>query len=293
MPQVIEIVLPTFIVIFIGYLLGRFTKLNISPIVDISLYVAVPALVFTSLVNKEIVLLDAARISGSSFIIMFGCMLVAWPVFKALRQRHFGLYVSIGMMNTVNIPFPVIFLAWGAEGLVAATLFYIPNLLLLYTLGIYIMSGKRWQENIREVFRQPVIYASILGLVLSFTRTAVPGLLMNALDFLSMMAIPLVLIILGYNLSRVTLGSVPTTLLAVFLRMGVGLGLGLLIVNVFGITGIFRSVVILDSAMPAAAASSMLASRYRSEADLVSGVVFLSTLVSLGTIPLLLHLLGA
>jgi predicted permease len=293
MPQVLEIALPTFIVIFIGYLLGKFTRLDISPIVDISLYVALPALVFTSLVGKDIVLLDAAKVWGAALIIMLGCMVVAWPIFKLLRQKHSGLYVSIGMMNTVNIPFPIIYLAWGAEGLVAATLFYIPNLLLLYTLGIFIMSGKRWHENIREIFRQPVFYAFILGLLFNFLRLSVPDLIVEALDFISVMAIPLVLIILGHNLSSVTMGSVPTTLLAVFLRMGVGLGIGLLIVNAFDITGIFRSVVILDSIMPAAAASAMLATKYRSEAGLVSGVVFLTTLISLITIPLMLHLLGA
>ena len=292
MPNIIDVVLPTFIVIFIGYLLGKFTRLSIAPIVDISLYVGIPALVLTSLVNKEIVLLEAAKIWAASFIIMFGCLLIAWLVFKALRQKHSGLFVSIAVMNTVNIPSPIIYLAYGAEGLAAATLFYIPNLLTIYTFGIFVMAGKRSQDNLKEVFRQPVVYASVLGLLLTFLGVRVPDLAFNTVRFISLMAIPLVLITLGHNLSRVRMTSLPTTLLASVLRMGVGLGIGRLMVGAFNITGVCRSVVILASAMPSAAATAMLATKYDNEAERGSRRVFLTTLASLVVIPFLLHVLG-
>ncbi len=292
MPSIIEIVLPAFIVIFIGYLLGKLTKIDVAPVVDISLYVAVPALVIVSLAGEKIVLFDAAKVWAASLIITFGCLIVAWLVFKILRQKHSGLYVSIAIMNTVNIPFPVIYLAYGAEGLAAATLFYIPNLLLIYTFGIYVMAGRHWKENIKEVFKLPLVYAFALGLTLNFLDIKLPQLVFNALDFISMMAIPLFLLVLGHNLSRVRMTSLPTTLLASFLRVGVGLGIGLLVVYAFNITGIFRSVVILDSAMPAAVATSILATRYKNEAELVSSVVFVTTLASLAVIPFLLHMLA-
>ncbi len=292
MPNIIDIILPTFFAIFIGYLIGKFTKINMASVVDITLYIGVPALVFVSLINKEIVLVDAVKIWASSIIVMLGCLVIAWLVFKLFRQKHSGLYAPISMMNTVNIPFPVMYLAYGAEGLTAATLFYIPNVILVYTLGIYLMAGKRWKDNMKEVLRQPVIYAAILGLIVNFLRVQVPSLIINSLDFISLMAIPLVLIVLGHNLSRAGMSSLPTTLLACVLRMGVGLAIGLAVVQVLDITGIFRSVVILDAAMPAAAASAILAAKYHNEAEMVSSVVFLTTVVSLVSIPIMLHILG-
>jgi predicted permease len=292
MPNIIDIVLPTFIIIFIGYLIGKLTRIEISPVVNISLYVAVPALVIVSLLAKRIVIVDAVKVWAAAIIITFGCLITAWLVFKVLKQRHSGLYVSIAIMNTVNIPFPVIYLAYGAEGLAAATLFYIPNLLMVYTMGIYIMAGKRWKDNIKEVFKLPLLYAFAIGLLLNFLDVKVPDLIVNTLDLIALMAIPLVLLVLGYNLSKVKMTSLPTALLASFLRVGVGLGIGLLAVNILDISGIFRSVVILDSAMPAAATTSILATRYNNEAGLVSTVVFLTTLASLVVIPFLLHMLG-
>jgi predicted permease len=292
MPNIIDVVLPTFFAIFLGYMVGKFTKINMAPVVDITLYVGVPALVFVTLLNKEIVLVDAAKMWASALVIMFGGMAIAWLVFKIIKQKHSGLYIPISMMNTVNIPFPIIYLAYGVEGLVGATLFYIPNIILMYFLGVYIMAGKRWKDNMKEVLRQPVVYAAVLGLLLNFLNVRVPQLAVDSLDFIAMMAIPLVLLILGQNLSKVRIASFPTTILASFLRMGVGLAIGLGVVNAFNITGVFRSVVILDSAMPAAATSVILATKYRNEAEMVSSVVFLTTLISLVSIPFLLYLLG-
>ena len=289
MVNVLTTVLPAFIVILIGYIFGKIKKVDMSAVVDISIYIALPALAFTSMLEKQIILKDALNIWASALIIMFGCGIVAWIVFKILNQKHSGLYIPISIMNTVNIPFPIIFLAFGTEGLFAATLFFIPNALLIYSLGVSIASKKPWKESIKEVFKIPLIYAAILGLTVNLLRINIPNLILEPLNFIGMMGIPLILIILGYNLSGVKITSFPTTLLASFLRMGIGLLLGLVSVKLFNLTGIIRSVVILDSAMPAAVFSSILAAKYNNEPDLVSSVVFMTTIISLITIPLLLH----
>jgi predicted permease len=120
----------------------------------------------------------------------------------------------------------------------------------------------------------------------------VPELAIESLDFIAMMALPLVLLVLGHNLSKVRISFLATTLLASFLRVGIGLVIGLLAVNILDITGIFRSVVILDSAMPAAAMSSIFATKYNNEAELVSSVVFLTTIAALIVIPFLLNMVA-
>jgi malate permease and related proteins len=292
MPELINVITPTFFAIFIGYMVGKFSKIDPSPLVDITLYIGVPALTFVSLLSKQIILLDAARMWASSLIIMVGCGLVAWLVFTLLRQKHTGLYVPIAVMNTINIPFPIIYLAYGSEGLAAATLFYIPNIIFAYSLSVFIMAGKDWKNNLKEMLKLPILYAAILALIFNLTAVKIPSLLMDSLDFISKMALPLVLIVLGHSLSKARITSLPTTILASVLRMGVGLAIGIGMVYLLNFTGISRSVVLLESAMPAAAASAILAVKYRSESEMVSSVVFLTTLVSLVTIPVMLHFLG-
>lgn len=292
MIEILNIILPTFIVIFIGYLLGKIRKINISVIVDVIFYVGLPALVFTSMVDKKIVLFDAVKMWASSLTIMLGCGLVAWVVFKVIRQTHSGLYIPIAIMNTVNIPFPIIYLAYGAEGLAAATLFYIPNSLLLFSLGVYIASGKHWRDSIKEVSRVPATYAVAAGLLVNLLNIPIPALVVKPLSFISPMVIPLVLLVLGCSLATVKITSLPTTLLASFLRIGVGLPLGFISVSLFNVTGIMRSVVILDSAMPSAANSALLGMKYNNEPELLSSVVFVTTIASLVVIPFLLNVLS-
>jgi predicted permease len=292
MMNLLNIILPTFIVILIGFFFGRVRKVDMSAVVDIAIYIGLPALVFTSMLKKQIVLEDAMKVWASALIIMIGCGAVAWLVFTALKKEHSGLYIPISIMNTVNIPFPIIYLAFGVEGLFAATLFYIPNALLVFTLGVYIASKKHWKESVREIFKVPLIYAAILGLLCNLLRIEVPEIIVRPLNFIGLMALPLILITLGYNLSRIKIASFPTTLLASFLRMGVGIVLGIMMAYLFDLSGILRSVVILNSAMPAAVMSSVLATKYDNEADLVSSVVFVTTIISLITIPLLLTILS-
>jgi hypothetical protein len=265
--------------------------MNMSAVVDVVFYLGLPALAFVSMQSKKIVLLDAAKVWTSAVIIVLGCGLVAWIVFKLLRQRHSGLFLPISLMNSVNIPFPIIFFVYGEQGLFAAILFYIPTSLMVYTLGIYVISATHWKESLKEVLKIPAMYAAIGGLLLNLLDVSVPELVLGPLSFISTMVIPLVLLVLGSNLSRVKLTSLPTTFLASFLRVGVGLVLGFLVVNLFDLTGVLRSVVILNSAMPAAAMTSMLATKYDNEAELVSSVVLVTTLGSLIVIPFLLRML--
>ena len=290
--DILKVILPTFFVILIGYFIGRIKNMDMASIVDLVIYIALPAITFTSMLEKNIILLDASKVWASALMIQFGCGLVAWLVFKLLRQKHSGLFIPIMLMNTVNIPFPIIYLVYGNEGLFAATLFYIPNVILLYSLGVYIASGKGWKASFKEVLKVPPIFAAILGLILNLMNVTVPQLIIDPLNFIGMTATPLVLIVLGANLSKVKITSLPTTLVAAAIRLGVGLGLGFLVVNLFHLTGVIRSVVLLDSAMPAAVNGAMLTTKYKNEADLVSSVVLVTTLASLVMIPFLLIILS-
>jgi len=52
-----------------------------------------------------------------------------------------------------RIALPIICLAFGTEGLFAATLFYIPNALLAFTLGVYVASKKHWKGKRKGNFQ--------------------------------------------------------------------------------------------------------------------------------------------
>jgi len=73
-------------------------------------------------------------------------------------------------------------------------------------------------------------------------------------------------------------------------RLGLGLIVGYAITLVFGLTGIERGVVLVQSAMPVAVFNYLLAARYDRHPEDVAGAIVISTLVTFVTLPVLLLL---
>ena len=90
MTQLLNVVLPTFLIIFIGFIFGKLKKPDMSVISEIVIWIGLPALVLTSMLEKQIVLSNAAKVWGSALLIMIGCGVIAWVIFKIFRQKHSG-----------------------------------------------------------------------------------------------------------------------------------------------------------------------------------------------------------
>jgi predicted permease len=290
--EILNVVLPTFLTILIGYAFGKTVRIDMTGLIDVVFYIGLPAIAFVSILSQQIVLLDAIKVWASALTVTFGCLAIGWLLFKLMKEKHSGLYLPISLPNTVNIPFPIITLAYGSAGLFAATLYYIPNVIMLYSLGIFIAAGRSRSENLKAMLKVPTLYAAILALLLNLCHINVPSLIIRPLDFISGMVIPAVVLTLGYNLSKVKITSLPTTFLASLVRVGGGLALGFLLASLFQLTGVYRSVVILMSAMPAAVNTYMIAAKYKNEPELVASVVFVTTVASVILIPFLLRVLG-
>jgi hypothetical protein len=293
--QIINIIGPTFFAIALGYLLRRVTHTGPGLLVDVAMYVATPCLVFSSMYASTVVMGEALRLWASYLIITVGTFAVGWLVFGLSRKNRSwrsGIYLPIVFANTINIPLPIIYLTFGDEGVAKAMLFYIPNGLLIYSLGVYMASGHAGvRQGVATVFRNPLIYAAVLGLVLNLTGVPLPEVVTTAFKFIGQAAVPLMLLVLGMTIGDVRFNQMPLTLGASVIRMGGGFAMGLLAVWLLGLSGVPRAVVLFEAAMPAAVFVSLLATKYKNEAELVSSVVLTTTLMSIGVIPALLYYL--
>jgi predicted permease len=292
MEQIVTIIGPTIFAIVLGYLFGRISHDSVAPLVNVGMYVATPCLVFISLYSSNVVIGEAAKMWAACILIMVGTFAVAWAIFGLVWKKHSGLYLPIVFMNTINIPLPIIKLAFGDEGVAQTMLFYIPYALLLNTIGIYMAAGQKgFKQGLVVILRTPLIYAVLLAMVLNLTGVALPGVVTKSLDLVGNAAVPLMLLVLGMTIGGIRFTQLPATLMAGLIRMGGGFGLGLLAVWLFGLTGIPRAVVLFEAAMPSAIFCSVLAARYKNEAELVSSVVLATTVLSVVAIPLLLYYL--
>jgi malate permease and related proteins len=292
MEQIINVIGPTFFAIALGYLLGRVSHAAVGPLIDVAMFVATPCLVFISMYSSEILMGEALRVWASCLLVMGGTFVLAWLAFGFRHKGRSALYLPVIFANVLNIPLPILYLAFGDDGVAKAVLYYIPYSLLLCSLGIYMASGKKGlRQGVGAVLRTPLIYAAVIGLLLNGTGAGLPEVVTKSFQFVGQAAVPLMLLVLGMSIGHIRFTQIPLTLAASVIRMGGGFAVGMLAVWLLGMTGVPRAVVLFEAAMPSAVVVSALCTKYKNEAELVSSIVLTTTLMAIGAVPALLYYL--
>jgi hypothetical protein len=284
--NVIQIITPVFLIIAIGYLFACVRKISLEPIIDILLYLTIPALVISSLVKEPIVTTDLIQISIVAIVVVGGSGGLGYLYLRLIGRAGLrGFYMPVMFMNSGNIPFPLALLAFGATGLQVAVLYYIAISLLAYTLGMYIIKGN---SGLAEIFKLPLIYATALGLAINFMGLDVSGPVITGLDMLGAATIPLMQLSLGYHLHSTKIQNLSLSITASAIRILGGFLIALLMVELLGIEGTTRSVILISSSMPSAVITFIMCYKYHVDSELAASIVAVSTLMSICTIPLLL-----
>ncbi len=284
--KVVYVVFPVFCIIGLGNLLARFRTLNLKPIIEVLLYLTIPALVISSLTEKKIHPAELAMTALGACIVVFGTGLISFIYLKLTKSRAGkGFYLTTMFMNSANMAFPVALLAFGTDGLTIVVLYYITISVLVYTVGIYIAKGK---DGVSEIFKLPLLYAAVIGIWLNLGDIALPQTIKTTIDMLGDATIPMMQVCLGYQLYSTKLTDLKTSFAASVIRIFGGLAIAYLFVTVLNLDGVIRNVILLTSAMPAAVITFIMSYRYKVEPELVASTVALSTIMSIVTIPLIL-----
>lgn len=288
--QVLSVVFPVFSVIGIGYLFARYKKISLEPVIEILLYLTIPALVISSLSRKKLVTEDLVTVSVAAVAVILGTGLVSYLYLGATKRRELkGFYLPTMFMNSGNMAFPLSLLAFGPDGLTIAILYYIAVSLMVYSLGIYIAKGK---GGFAEIFKLPLIYAAGIGIGVNLAGLRIPAPALTAFDMLGAATIPIMQISLGYRLYSTSLKYPGLSIAGSVIRIGGGLAIAWVVVSLLGIDGLTRQVILLTSAMPSAVISFIVSHKYRLNSDLVASIIAASTLASIITVPLVLMLIS-
>ncbi len=285
---VFESVFPIFALIAVGYCIARVRQVDLMPFTEILIYLASPCLVLSSFLHHPIPVRDF----GQVFLAALGIVAITGlAIGMGLRatgkiERLRGLMLPVIFMNTGNMGLPLNQLAFGPEGLSYAVIFFVSIAVLHYSLGIAML---KVPGGFGEALRLPLIYAAVLGVVLNLGRVSLPNWIVTPVDLIGQIAIPLMLLLLGYQLLQVQFKQLGLSVMFAVLRIGGGFLAGLLIVKILGLADTAAKVVILMSALPPAVLNSVLAKRYNRNPELVSSTILLGTLISIVTTPVILY----
>lgn len=293
----VQNILPIFIVAGIGFLIVRYLGADVQTLSRVTLYVLTPCLLFDVLVTSDVSADEFGRLTLLAFGTILGIGLIAWLATRALRLDRVmtsAFIVVVMFANGGNYGLPLTLFVFGQEALARATIYFVVSIVLTYTIGIFLASSGRRSlgEALLSVLRIPSIYASAAAIVVILTGVTTPSFLMRPIKLLGDAAIPVMILVLGMQLER---AAKPANLrlvgLAVGLRLVVSALLGLLLAQFLGLGGAARQAGVLQSAMPVAVVTTILAVEFEIEPAFVTSVVFLSTILSPLTLTPLIALL--
>lgn len=292
----LQVILPVVVVALVGMLLARRFELNGDTIGKINLYGLTPALAFDSLMKTQVTIGESAVLVAGMVLVTALGALVGWlaSVGSAGRTQR-GVVGAVILGNNGNFGLPIALLALGQVGLDQAMILFLASLVIMFTVGPILMgSGGGLLAGVATFARLPVTWAMVLAAVLRLVGWELPIGLMRGIELLAGAAVPMVLLALGVQLTQSQrLQLTRPVLTAVALRI---VAVPLIAVGVawaLRMDAMSTSSLVLASAMPTAVNTFMLAREYGSDPETAASAVALSTLLSIGSLALVISLIPA
>lgn len=291
-------ILPAFVVIGVGFVLDRALKPHIPTISRLALYALSPCLGFTMLVNSELESSQLTLVAGFAVAAALVMVVISLLTARAARlDRATGSSFTLAstMVNSGNFGLSVILFAYGQEGLQLAVIYFVTSAVLANTIGAFIASRSNgsWLQSLRGVLRLPLIYATLLAIIFRLIGYVPPQVIMRPLETIGQAAVPVLLLMLGMQLSRSQVQeNLGVSALATVYKLVVMSLVAFGLAEVFGLTGLARQVCIVESSTPTAVTAVLLATEFKSRPQIVASTVMLSTLGAALTLTVVIALLA-
>lgn len=281
-------VISVFLLVAVGFVFARWKKISLTSVTELIVYLGTPSLVFTSLASKPLFAGDIAVLFSGVVIIFLGVGILIRLYFSIFRFHSRGFALPALFMNAGNMGIPLALFAFGPPGMQRATLLFVIITFFQYSLGIYILSGR---GNWSEIFRLPLIYATVAGLSFNLGQVRIPELIFQPLWLLGQSTLPLMLVSLGYRLYDFQSLQWGHAVGGTLLRIVGGFTAAAIAVSLVGADGVNRQVLLLYGSLPAAVMNFVLTEKFSQDPNLAASIVVLSTLLSFFTIPFVFWLI--
>lgn len=283
---VLEITAPVFILAAVGFTWVKLGfEYRVEFVTRLAMTLAVPCLIFVALMRTEIDPTSLATLSLAALSSYALVGAVVWALLRVLRLDIRTFFNPITYGNTGNLGLPLALFAFGEAGLSNAVVVFAVTGILSFTFGVWVVSGggSPW-----KMFREPLVWATLLGALFLWQGWQTPKVLTNAIDLVGQMAIPLMLITLGVAVARLKPSRLGQAVALSAAKLLICAGAATIIGLGFGLAPVAFAVLVVQLATPVPVTSYLLAEKYGARADAVAGMVVVSTLFSVLYLPVIL-----
>ena len=299
--KMIDLQLVLFFMMCVGIVLnktGVITFYGRKSISDLLIGIMLPASVlgaflgtseFTPELRNNCIIIFVVSAVTEILGIMFGGRI--FKRFGKERQdiMHYGMIVS----NTAYIGLPVAGALFGDTGILYTSVYYIPGEIAMWTYALSLFKKDNSENVFKMVFSAPAADAVFLGLIIMLLRIPIPEFIKSGVISIGSCTTPVSMMVIGAILADgdyKKIFSVPGMMFSV-IRLIIFPILIFIPMKLLALDTVVIGIGVIMAAMPAAAATSILADKYDSDYEFATDVVILSTLMSIVTIPLITLLL--
>ena len=293
------LLLPDFLLIVVGFVVCRYTALN-RPVWDAAerlvYYLLFPVLLFNSIVKSplqpaETLSLAAAGVGTVACGIVMALAVKRWPGVDARLHAsgaqtvfRFNSFIALALAERLGGPQG---LAWMA--LIIALCVPLCNVAAVWPLARH--GGHSYG---RELLRNPLILSTVAGLIANLIGLKFPEAVATTLQRIGLAALPVGLMAVGAGLRLGGLKASPA-LAAAFMSLRHAvlpmIAIGLTAALALGVEQ--RLIVVLFASLPTASSAYVLAARMGGDGAFVAGLVTVSTLLGMVSVPVWLAVLSA
>lgn len=294
-----------FMIMLIGYVLGKIQFIMPEHTVFLSKFVvrlAIPMLLISSMIiplteeklhNAILILVLSIPSYGVAYLIGILC-----SKFLTKKKENRNIYIFASTFSNAGfMGFPVFQAIYGDEALFYAVIYNITFNVLVFTLGIGIMSTSNEGKGNLKALINPGTIASVIGLVLFVSGLTPPRFVVSSLEQIGGLCTPLSMLTIGAMLSELPLREMFNKLeIYIFsiVRLIIIPGTVFLILYyVLRVQNPWLIIVpVVTAGMPVATNTGMLAKEYDNNATLASQTILISTAMCMLTIPMMVYLLN-
>ena len=258
-------------------------------------------MILSSVINKEMELTGAEALTGFLMLalMMLICFAIAWisPGVLRIKDGDKGMYrMLVAFMNNGFMGFPIVAAIYGEGAVFFASLSNIPFNRLLYSAGVMLLrEGSEGEKfKLRNAINAPLV-ATLIATIILVLKIPVPAIIDDTVDTISSATVPLSMMCIGLSLGSVSLKDAfvhPRLYGLSFVRLVVCPLIVWFVMSFFITNPVILGTIVILSACPSAVICSILGIENGRDGIESSEAVFLCTVLSMITIPLLVSVLN-
>ena len=288
--KLFEVLFPVFFIVGIGYFLGKQkSDIDTTFITNYSANFGAPALFIFAITSSGV----SYSIFSEYFfysIIALTCFAITGVIFLFFMKKDiFRELPPFFLPNTGNMGIPICLFAYGSLGMGVAAAISSLVVLLHFTANIFLASKT---FNIKIILKSPSTYAVIIAVAFLYFELQMPQYVLNTVMLLGYTMIVLILMSLGVSLTQMKVFSIKSSLISSVGRVIIGPLIGFVLIKIFNLSGYAAGVLLIQSSMPSAILTYLIASMYSPKkiVDSISSMIVVSTLMSLITVPIIVFI---